>query len=117
MDRGHRCTASYTPQPLIHPRCRPPLLVAGWWGEKRFCSAGCLEGLDQAAAEAARQRMTFDEDDQVGLGLKGRPQISGACVLGAGWGWRGEAAGRATTLLPEGHLPLTLSRVCRAPQE
>lgn len=38
---------------------------AGWWGEKRFASAGCLEGLDKTAAEAARRRMTFNEDDQV----------------------------------------------------
>ena len=33
-------------------------------------SVGCLEGLDKTAAEAARRRMTFNEDDQV-------------------WGWAG----------------------------
>lgn len=58
---------AHAPPASLPPGC----LAAGWWGEKRFCSAGCLEGLDQAAAEAARRRMTFDEDDQVGLGWQG----------------------------------------------
>lgn len=41
-----------------------PPCAAGWWGAARFASAGCLEGLDKAAAEAQRRRVTFDEDTQ-----------------------------------------------------
>lgn len=39
-----------------------------------------MEGLDQEAAEAARRRVTFDEDDQVGRGW-GLPPVD-ALLLG-----------------------------------
>ncbi|KAL4443491.1 hypothetical protein ABPG75_011228 [Micractinium tetrahymenae] len=64
-----------------------PTPATGWWGEKRFCSAGCLEGLDQAAAEAARRRMTFDEDDQARIYTAAQAKkAQGKVGLGQGTG-------------------------------
>ena len=39
----------------------------GWWGEKKFMSAGCLEGIDQQKSKAQSERQQFDEDDQTNL--------------------------------------------------
>ncbi|KAL4422211.1 hypothetical protein ABPG77_009686 [Micractinium sp. CCAP 211/92] len=64
-----------------------PTPATGWWGEKRFCSAGCLEGLDQAAAEAARKRTTFDEDDQARIYTTAQAKkAQGKVGLGQGTG-------------------------------
>lgn len=40
---------------------------AGWWGAKKFTSAGCLEGIDQQQNKAQSERQQFDEDDQANL--------------------------------------------------
>jgi len=40
---------------------------AGWWGAKKFTSAGCLEGIDQLQNKAQSERQQFDEDDQANL--------------------------------------------------
>lgn len=40
---------------------------AGWWGAKKFKSAGCLEGIDQQQNKAQSERQQFDEDDQANL--------------------------------------------------
>ena len=40
---------------------------AGWWGAKKFTSAGCLEGVDQQQNKAQSERQQFDEDDQTNL--------------------------------------------------
>lgn len=40
---------------------------AGWWGAKKFKSAGCLEGIDQQQHKAQSERQQFDEDDQANL--------------------------------------------------
>ncbi|KAL0054759.1 hypothetical protein WJX82_001967 [Trebouxia sp. C0006] len=40
---------------------------AGWWGAKKFTSAGCLEGVDQQQNKAQSERQQFDEDDQANL--------------------------------------------------
>ena len=39
--------------------------ASGWWGAKRFRSAGALEGIDQPQSQAERQQ--FDEEDQTNL--------------------------------------------------
>ena len=39
----------------------------GWWGAKKFKSAGCLEGIDQQQNKAQSERQQFDEDDQANL--------------------------------------------------
>ncbi len=39
----------------------------GWWGAKKFKSAGCLEGMDQQQNKAQSERQQFDEDDQTNL--------------------------------------------------
>lgn len=49
--------------PHLRPGALPPL-AAGWWGEKRFVSAGSLEGAKKDV-QGAKERMTFNEDDQV----------------------------------------------------
>lgn len=40
---------------------------AGWWGAKKFKSAGCLEGIDKQQKKAQSERQQFDEDDQANL--------------------------------------------------
>ena len=44
-----------------------PTPTTGWWGAKKFKSAGCLEGLDQQRSQAQSERQEFDEDDQTNL--------------------------------------------------
>ena len=44
-----------------------PTPAAGWWGAKKFKSAGCLEGLEQQKSKAQSERQEFDEDDQTNL--------------------------------------------------
>jgi hypothetical protein len=39
----------------------------GWWGAGRFVPAGCLEGIEQTAKHAPKQRQTFDEKTQEDL--------------------------------------------------
>lgn len=41
--------------------------AAGWWGAKRFMSAGCLEGLSEQKDTAAKERQEFNEADQEAL--------------------------------------------------
>ena len=40
---------------------------AGWWGAKRFTSAGCLEGLEKQKDTASKERQEFNEADQEAL--------------------------------------------------
>ena len=40
---------------------------SGWWGAKKFTSAGCLEGIDKQQNKAQSERQQFDEDDQANL--------------------------------------------------
>ncbi|PRW56427.1 G patch domain-containing 4 [Chlorella sorokiniana] len=64
-----------------------PTPATGWWGEKRFVSVGCLEGLDKTAAEAARRRMTFNEDDQAAIYNRAQAKkTQGKVGLGQGTG-------------------------------
>ena len=39
----------------------------GWWGAKKFKSAGVMEGMDQPQNKAQSERQQFDEDDQTNL--------------------------------------------------
>lgn len=39
----------------------------GWWGAKKFTSAGVMEGMDQPQHKAQSERQQFDEDDQTNL--------------------------------------------------
>ena len=41
--------------------------ASGWWGAKKFKSAGVLEGMDQPQSKAQAERQQFDEDDQTNL--------------------------------------------------
>ena len=41
--------------------------ASGWWGAKKFKSAGVLEGMDQPQSTAQAERQQFDEDDQTNL--------------------------------------------------
>ena len=41
--------------------------ATGWWGAKKFKSAGCLEGLHQQQTKVQPDRQEFDEDDQTKL--------------------------------------------------
>ena len=40
---------------------------SGWWGARKFMSAGCLEGMDQGQNRDQAERRQFDEDDQTNL--------------------------------------------------
>ncbi|KAL4858564.1 G patch domain-containing protein 4 [Chlorella vulgaris] len=95
-----KCVASAPSHPFV------PTPATGWWGAKRFASAGCLEGLDKAAAEAQRRRMTFDEDDQARIfttahatktqGKVGLGQGTGTIKVG-GVKWQGKRVNFAET--------------------
>lgn len=69
----------------------------GWWGAKRFASAGPLEGLDEAEKHVSRERKTFHEDDQEALYMQTHQHKSqGKRGLGksgkikiAGGNWKG----------------------------
>lgn len=41
--------------------------ASGWWGAKKFKSAGVMEGMDQPQNKAQSERQQFDEDDQTNL--------------------------------------------------
>ena len=41
--------------------------ASGWWGAKKFKSAGVMEGMDQPQIKAQSERQQFDEDDQTNL--------------------------------------------------
>lgn len=41
--------------------------ASGWWGAKKFKSAGVLEGMDPPQSKAQAERQQFDEDDQTNL--------------------------------------------------
>ena len=41
--------------------------ASGWWGAKKFKSAGVMEGIDQPPNKAQSERQQFDEDDQTNL--------------------------------------------------
>ena len=49
------------------PPSSAPTATSGWWGAKRFTSAGCLEGLEHTAQHVARERTEFTEGTQEGL--------------------------------------------------
>ena len=44
-----------------------PTPASGWWGAKKFKSAGVMEGMDQPQNKAQSERQQFDEDDQTNL--------------------------------------------------
>lgn len=41
--------------------------ASGWWGAKKFTSAGVMEGIDQPQNKAQSERQQFDEDYQTNL--------------------------------------------------
>ena len=41
--------------------------ASGWWGAKKFKSAGVLEGMEQPQSKLHSERQQFDEDDQTNL--------------------------------------------------
>ena len=41
--------------------------ASGWWGAKKFTSAGVMEGMDQPQNKSQSERQQFDEDDQTNL--------------------------------------------------
>lgn len=41
--------------------------ASGWWGAKKFTSAGVMEGMDHPQSKAQAERQQFDEDDQTNL--------------------------------------------------
>ena len=41
--------------------------ASGWWGAKKFKSAGVMEGMEQPQSKAQSERQQFDEDDQTNL--------------------------------------------------
>ena len=41
--------------------------ASGWWGAKKFISAGVMEGMDQPQSKSQSERQQFDEDDQTNL--------------------------------------------------
>ncbi|KAK9820475.1 hypothetical protein WJX72_010728 [[Myrmecia] bisecta] len=92
-----------------------PTPARGWWGCNYFRSAGSLGGMDETAKHVARERQTFDEDDQAELWMKAQSGktankkglgTSGAIgkVAGARWeGTRvtfGEGPGQESLELP-----------------
>ena len=54
-------------QPTAGQEAFTPTARSGWWGARRFRSAGCLEGLEHTAEHVARRRQTFTEGTQEGL--------------------------------------------------
>lgn len=44
-----------------------PTPKTGWWGASYWISAGPLESMEEAGQHVAKERKTFNEDDQANL--------------------------------------------------
>lgn len=66
------CRDAVCARPALSTRALFPVAspLAGWWGAARFVSAGSLEGAKKDV-KGGKDRMTFNEADQVGGWLGG----------------------------------------------